>query len=215
MIATFRQVAAAGVVAVLSCGGLVACGSATPQSARYTYDPGKAAVEVDTPALRRQKAKAAIENCPESAAGASQQSDTLPQVTLPCLGGGPSVDLATLTGQPTVLNFWAQTCGPCRRESPLFQGLHETGKVRVLGVDFYDPLPSRALAFADELGLTYPQLADPEAATRAPLHISGLPVTFFLDERGVVQHVEYGAVQSSGDLARMVSTYLGVDVATD
>ncbi len=215
MIATSRRVAAAGLLAVLACGGVVACGSSTPQSATYTYDPGKAAVDVDTPALRQLKVNAAIENCPQSASGASHRADTLPQITLPCLGGGRSVDLATLTGRPTVLNFWAQTCGPCRHESPLFQGLHETGKVRVLGVDFYDPLPSRALDFADQLGLTYPQLADPEAATRAPLHISGLPVTFFLDAGGVVQHVEYGAVQSSDDLAKMVSTYLGVDLATD
>ena len=109
-----------------------------------------------------------------------------PRSRLPCLGGGRDVDLAGLTGEPTVLNFWAQTCGPCRQESPLFQQLHETGDVRVLGVDFYDPIPGKALAFADELGLTYPQIADPEAATRAPMRVQGLPMTVFVDEDGKV-----------------------------
>lgn len=215
MIAKSLRLATTGVLAMLAFGGLASCSGGTPKVDSYTYDPGKAAVDVDTAALRRQKAAAAIENCPESSTTASQEKGALPPITLPCLGGGRSVDLAGLRGQPTVLNFWAQTCGPCRQESPLFQKLHATGTVRVIGVDFYDPLPSRALDFADQLGLTYAQLADPDAATRAPLRIAGLPATFFLDRHGVVQHVEYGAVQSSADLATMVSTYLGVDVTTD
>ena len=94
----------------------------------------------------------------------------------------------------------------------MFQQLHETGDVRVLGVDFYDPIPGKALAFADELGLTYPQIADPEAATRAPMRVQGLPMTVFVDEDGQVTHVEYGAVQSPDDLATLVKTYLDVDV---
>ncbi len=191
---------------------LTACSSSTPQADPYTYHADQAAVDVDTSALRQEKAAAGIADCPTSAQRAQQGDHGLPPITLPCLGGGRDVDLAGLTGRPTVLNFWAQTCGPCRQESPLFQRLHETGGVRVLGVDFYDPLPSRAIAFADELGLTYPQIADPEAATRGPLRVAGLPVTMFVDGEGRVQHVEYGAVQSAGALATLVSTYLGVDV---
>ncbi len=212
MIAKPLRIAAAAASTLLACGGLASCSSNVPKVDPYTYDPGKAAVNVDTAGLRRQKAAAGIENCPASSTNPSQRQGALPPITLPCLGGGRPVDLAGLTGEPTVLNFWAQTCAPCRQESPLFQALHRTGKVRVIGVDFYDPLPSRALDFADELGLTYPQLADPDAATRAPLRLAGLPATFFVNAHGVVQHVEYGAVQSSADLARMVSTYLGVDV---
>lgn len=202
-------VAAAGAVTASL---LVSCSSSTPHVDAYTYNPEKAAVDVDTADLRRQKAIAGIPNCPRSTQGATQQDKGLPPITLPCLGGGRDVDLAGLTGPPTVLNFWAQTCGPCRQESPLFQRLHDSGAVRVVGVDFLDPLPDRAIAFAKELGLTYPQVADPEGATRAPLHVSGLPMTMFVDSQGVVRHVEYGAVRSAASLAALVSTYLAVDV---
>jgi thiol-disulfide isomerase/thioredoxin len=196
-------------VAIVALSG---CTSDPSTGSDYTYDPDKAAVDVNTAALRAQKAEAGIPDCPEAATDAEEHDRGLPAITLPCLGGGRSVDLAGLAGEPTVLNFWAQTCGPCRQESPLLQKLHETGKVRVLGLDFYDPLPDRAISFARELGLDYPQLADPEAVTRAPMHVQGLPMTVFLDGDGQVQHVEYGAVRSAGDLAKLVKTYLDVDV---
>ena len=37
----------------------------------------------------------------------------LPTITLPCLGGGTSVDLSTLKG-PLVLSLWQAGCAPCR-----------------------------------------------------------------------------------------------------
>ena len=85
--------------------------------------------------------------------------------------------------------------------------------MRVLGVDFYDPIPGKALAFADELGLTYPQIADPEAATRAPMRVQGLPMTVFVDEDG-----EVDASASTAPCSRPPTspdwskTYLDVDV---
>ena len=207
--------AAAAVLSLLAVFAFVAlagCSDDAPTSSSYSYDPGDAAVDVNTAELRAQKAEADIPDCPKAAGDAEAVDGGLPGITLPCLGGGRDVDLAGLSREPTVLNFWAQTCGPCREESPLFQQLHETGDVQVLGVDFYDPIPGKALAFAAELGLTYPQLADPEAATRAPMRVQGLPMTVFLDKGRQVTHVEYGAVRAADDLARLVKTYLDVDV---
>lgn len=195
----------------------VACGSApSPQDGGYpfTASPGTGSVRLDSAALRSAKAEAQIADCPRLTS-AKPVKGGLPEITLPCLGGGRPVNLADLRGKPTVLNFWAQTCGPCRTESPLFQRLHEAagGRLAVIGVDWYDPQPARALAFADELGLRYPQLADPDGVTRAPLRISGLPVTLFVDADGTVVHAEYGAVESAGQLQSLVEKYLDVPVA--
>ena len=120
-----------------------------------------------------------------TACGPTESTGGLPALTLPCLGGGANVDLAGLRG-PLLLNFWAQYCTPCQEESPLLEQLSRAarGQVEVVGVDFIDPLPGRALAFAKEHGLTYPQIADPAAAAKGPLRISGLPFTFFVDAAG-------------------------------
>jgi hypothetical protein len=71
---------------------------------------GGSKFSVDTPALRALKASAHIQNCPTTSAPATGD---LPKATLPCLGGGPSVALASLRG-PMVINVWATTCFPCR-----------------------------------------------------------------------------------------------------
>jgi cytochrome c biogenesis protein CcmG, thiol:disulfide interchange protein DsbE len=193
------------------------CSSTGTPQASYVFKPDHSPVQVDTPQLRAEKAAAGIENCPRTrppTRAAVAGAKTMPPITLPCLGGGRSVDLAGLTGAPTVVNFWAQSCGPCRAESPILQRVHEAahGRLRVIGVDWEDSQPGMAIAFARQLGLTYPQVADPEAATRKPLGIAGLPVSVFLDSSGRIVHANYGAVTSARALTALVSRYLHVDV---
>lgn len=204
----------AGVVAAVALLGAACTSSAQSTQAPYTFHPRDAAVRVDTPQLRQLKAAAGIEPCPVSARQAAPASAGLPDVTLPCLGGGRPVDLAGLRGTPRVLNFWSQTCGPCRKESPIFQQVHEAAgdRVDVLGVDWLDPRPSWALAFADQLGLTYPQVADPDGATRAPLRVTTLPRTLFVDADGSLVYTEFAAVTSADQLRSLIKEHLGVSV---
>ena len=208
-----RPAAAVGAAALLAL--TAGCGDASIDSAAtYTFDPGSASVDVDTPELREAKAEAGIAPCPVSDLDAEAGDRGVPALVLPCLGGGEAVNLAGL-GTPAVLNLWAQYCGPCRSEAPRFQDFYEAarGKVVVIGVDWQEPQPGRAIAFADELGLTYPQLADPEAATRAPLRINALPVTVLVDSGGTIDFIHHGEVDSVQDLAELVDEHLGVRVA--
>jgi thiol-disulfide isomerase/thioredoxin len=189
------------------------CGAApTPKS--YVFRPDNSPIKVDTPALRAEKAAAGIANCPRSTIAAAARAHGLPAVTLPCLGGGRNVNLAGLTGTPTIVNFWSQSCGPCRDESPLLQKFQDAAghKVRVVGVDWEDAQPGMAIEFAKQLGITYPQIADPDAATRAPLHVAGLPLSVFVDASGRVVRAKYGAITSMAELTDLVSGAFGVDV---
>jgi cytochrome c biogenesis protein CcmG, thiol:disulfide interchange protein DsbE len=192
-----------------------ACSSQHASSSQSSFlRPRDAAVQVDTPQLRHLKAAAGIQNCPVSKRHARPVAGGLPDVTLPCLGGGRAVHLAGLRGTPLVLNFWSQTCGPCRQESPILQRVHAAAgdRVAVMGVDWLDPRPSWAIVFADQLGLTYPQVADPEGATRAPLRITTLPRTLLVDAAGRVVYTEFAAVSSAGELRSLIKKHLGVTV---
>jgi cytochrome c biogenesis protein CcmG/thiol:disulfide interchange protein DsbE len=189
---------------------LAGCGSGAGTH-RYVFHDSSSSVRLDTPALRAQKAQAGIAGCPRLP-HAPRRGGGLPDATLPCLGGGPSVDLASLRGRPSVINLWAQYCGPCRQESPVIQQFyrHAGNRVRVLGIDFADQLPSRAIAFAAQYHLTYPQLADPNAVLKAPLRATGIPITLFVRADGRVVFTQYGPLTSLTQLRSLVRRHLGV-----
>ena len=191
---------------------LAGCGSSTSATDGGSGGGGGAggggtSVDVDTAALRHQRAQAGIEPC---RAGTSHNQ--LPDVTLPCLGGRQSVDLARLRG-PLVVNLFAQWCGPCRGELPFYQRLHREskGKLQVLGVDFLDTQPARALALAGQTGVTYPLLADPDGRLRGYRGIGrGLPGIVLVDRTGAVVAVQFRVVRSYAELRGLVQQQLHV-----
>ena len=102
-------------------------------------------VDVDTPALREQKARLGVEDCADGD-GTGEVEGGLPQVTLACFGGGPGVDVSTLRG-PLVINFWQGACVPCRQEMPALEEFHQRygDEVPVLGIDYLDAQPGYAM----------------------------------------------------------------------
>ncbi len=194
------------VLVLLACLLLGSCASPSTSSSGTGPPATSTGVDVDTPALRTLKASAGIEPCPRSTA-----SGGLPDVTLPCLGGGRPVDLARLRG-PLVVNLFAQWCGPCRQELPYYQQLHRKakGKVAVLGVDYLDTQPAQALQLARGAGVTYPLAADPGGLLRTGLKIRGLPGIAFVDRDGKVVDVEFRLITSYAQLRSLVRQHLGV-----
>ncbi|MGH3365051.1 MAG: TlpA family protein disulfide reductase, partial [Nocardioidaceae bacterium] len=173
-------------------------------------------VDVDTPELRAAKKQAGIADCPAAPAeGGAVPEGALPQVTLPCLGGGADVDLSTLRG-PMVVNLWAQWCGPCREELPYYQRLHERAgdQVEVLGVDYQDTRPDWALDLLRETGVTFPSVADPGGELRVPLRVRGLPGILFVDGDGRLVHQEFAVIESYEQLTGLVEQHLGVAVGS-
>lgn len=186
-----RALVAIGIVLLVS-----GCGAA---GSPFSYTP-----KVDSPALRALKAAAHIAPCPATAA---PPTGALPHATVPCLGGGRSVALASLRG-PMVLNLWAQNCGPCRTEMPVIEQFSKryAGRVAVLGVDYYQDQPDLALAFAKSVGATYAMVAD-----YAPvIQTAVLPTTILLDARGDIVYKQPVAISSEAQLEHLVARYLGV-----
>lgn len=205
-----RALAAAAASAVLLLAGCTATpspgSSGAAQAGQFEAD-----VKVDTPALQKLHDAAGIEPC-RAPTGAAVDGG-LPDVTLPCLGGGKDVNLSSLRG-PLVVNLWASWCGPCREELPYYQQLHEraAGKVTVLGVDYEDTLPGKALTLAKETGVTYPSVADPGGKLHVPFKVRGLPGIVFVDADGKVVHQEFTVIRSYEQLTDLVEKNLGVTV---
>jgi thiol-disulfide isomerase/thioredoxin len=198
------SVAARVAAAVTACLLLASCTGSTGTGASTVSE---SRVDVDTPQLRALKAGAGVAACRRGTA-----SSELPRITLPCLGGGRAVDLSSLRG-PLVVNLFAQWCGPCREELPYYQELHRKGRgvVRVVGIDYLDVRPDRALELVEQTGVTYPLLADPAGDLRAALKVRGLPGVVFVKADGTVV-TEYRVVRSYAELRGLVRDRLGVRV---
>lgn len=174
--------------------------------------PKGGGIDVDTPALVKEKRAAGIDDCTpgtgEPVAGG------LPQQTLPCFGGGPDVDLATLRG-PMVVSLWAFWCTQCRDEIPILQRFHQkyADQVGLLGVDYLDPQTGGAMALLREKGATYPSVADPygDLSAQKPFPVlRGLPYLAFVDADGKVAYLKPGAVESDQELVDLVQQHLGI-----
>jgi thiol-disulfide isomerase/thioredoxin len=171
-------------------------------------------VDVAARDVRDLKAKTDIAQC-QPGKGALVGGG-MPDVTLPCLGGGPDVNVSSLRG-PMVVNLWASWCGPCRQEMPIIQSFHHKygDRVPVLGIDYQDVQPLAAMQLARKSGVTYPLLADPQAALSAasPLPvIHGLPMMVLIDQSGRIAYKKFIAIKSLAQLEDLVRTELGVDL---
>jgi thiol-disulfide isomerase/thioredoxin len=202
------------VVALVAGGGYWAYSSGGSHEAGVlpTPAPGSPKIDEDTPLLRTLKAHAGIETCTPGTA-----QSQLPHVTLACLGGGPSVDLASLKG-PMLLSFWYAGCGPCKKEMPALEAFDKAhgNQVPVIGVDLLDLYPASAIAMMHRHGATYPSLADPggdlqDTETFAKVS-GGLPRLYFVDAQGRVTYEHAGGVDSEAELADLVRQHLGVDL---
>lgn len=203
----------AATVAALTVGGCAA-DAGPPEDTLGADQMPPSRIDVDTPALRQLKQRSGVQPCPVSDAGQAPTEGGLPDVTLPCLGGGRPVHLAGLRGKPTVINLWASWCTPCRDELPVLQEFYERadGKVRMLGVDFEDTRPASALKLLQESGVTYPQVADFDKAIDAGLGRHPVPTTVLVDPAGKVVAKLPMEITSADQLADLVEQSLGVDV---
>ena len=121
----------------------------------------------------------------------------LPDLTLQTLQGRP-VALASLRGQPAVVNLWATWCPPCRRELPLLiQAAQQQTGARIVLVNEGEPA-SRVTAYLASERLGQPEiLLDPDSRLLSAYRSPGLPTTLFIGADGQVKQLHIGELSAA------------------
>jgi thiol-disulfide isomerase/thioredoxin len=129
-------------------------------------------------------------SCGGSGSGGARE---LPTTALRSLDGSSEVVLAELEG-PAVVNLWAVTCVPCRKELPALQAAADQHpEVRVVLVNNGDD-PGPSAAFLAEIGVDLPAYQDPLAEVASALRVASLPATLFIAADGSSE-LHFGALE--------------------
>lgn len=106
---------------------------------------------------------------------------------------GHEVPLASLRGQPTVINLWATWCGPCRREMPVLAEAQRTlPQVRFVFADQGESAAAvRHFMQVQRLALEH-VLIDGNLQLSSHYNVRGYPTTLFLDADGRLRDLQMG-----------------------
>jgi len=132
---------------------------------------------------------------------------------MPCLGGEVSINFHQLKG-PIVINVWGSWCEGCRDEMDYFIDLYQrpifkSGQIKLLGVDVEESTLDAAKSFIKAYGMSWPHLVDSDGRSKG-LFGPGVPVTWFIDERGEVVGKKIGAYLNKEQLFSQVENAFGV-----
>ena len=148
--------------------------------------------------------------------GQMQKGDKINDLTLTLFSGyefngANQVKLADLSGKVVVVNFWASWCKPCEQEAADLEKAWEfykgDGKVVFIGVDYVDTEPE-ARAYLKKFGITFSNGPDLGTKISQMFRIKGVPETYFIDQKGVLQYVQIGPFTSVADIQSIIDPLL-------
>jgi thiol-disulfide isomerase/thioredoxin len=113
---------------------------------------------------------------------------------------GQQVELYKTNGKPTVINFWASWCDPCKQEMPHIQKAYHQYKdkinFRMVNETSQDTLPN-IKKFMKQYKYDFPILLDQENEDGQTIgtdhyQLIGIPTTFVIDSTGMITHKVVG-----------------------
>lgn len=96
-----------------------------------------------------------------------------------------SVGPHKLTGQPTLVDFWASWCTPCLMSFPVLEKIQSEykGKVQFIAVNMDSDLKARD-HFLKKNPLSFLHTNDTEQKMKAQFDVQALPTTLLFDSQG-------------------------------
>jgi thiol-disulfide isomerase/thioredoxin len=135
------------------------------------------------------------------------------ELNLNCLDDSTQINFHSIKG-PIVVNVWGSWCEGCKEEMPYFIDLYaspmfKSGQIKLLGVDVEESSKDAATRFIKAYGMSWPHLVDSDGRSKG-LFGPGVPVTWFIDERGEVVGKKIGAYLNKKELFTQVEKAFGV-----
>ncbi|MBQ8975556.1 MAG: TlpA family protein disulfide reductase [Oscillospiraceae bacterium] len=144
-----------------------------------------------------------VEYLPGDSGDDGQETDKMPAADFQVLDFDErEVSLTDHIGKPTVVNFWATWCPPCKSELPAFDKLYaEYGdRVDFMMVDLTDGQRDTVdvvKEFVDNNDYSFPVYFDTKSSAAAAYGVYSIPMTVFIDEEGYITGTHIGAMEES------------------
>jgi peroxiredoxin len=109
---------------------------------------------------------------------------------------GKQQSLSQYRGKVVLVNFWATWCKPCTTEMPAMQTMYDKLRDKgfvVLAVNELED-DAKVREHIKQHGHTFPVLMDRDNKVANQFGVFGLPVSVFIDEKGVVQEYIKGGL---------------------
>ncbi len=113
---------------------------------------------------------------------------------------GTAINLSSFEGKAILLNFWATWCPYCRKERPHLNSLYDEYKEReliIISVSI-DRSVSALKKYIKRDPSDFIILSDPDSSVASKYNVVGLPTSFLIDRRGIVQHKFTGSMKWTG-----------------
>jgi peroxiredoxin len=109
---------------------------------------------------------------------------------------GKSQSLSQYRGKVVLVNFWASWCKPCTTEMPAMQTTYDKLRDKGFVVLAINELEDEAKVreHIKQYNHTFPVLMDRDNKVANQFGVFGLPVSVFIDEKGVVQEYIKGGL---------------------
>jgi cytochrome c biogenesis protein CcmG, thiol:disulfide interchange protein DsbE len=117
-----------------------------------------------------------------------------PNFALTGLGKRPGLSKGDITGQVTLINFFASWCIPCRIEHPVLMQIAAEHRIPLYGIAYKDK-EADAERLLDQGGDPYARIGiDPDGRTAIDFGVYGVPETYVTDREGRIRYRQVGPI---------------------
>jgi peroxiredoxin len=123
---------------------------------------------------------------------------------------GKQQSLSQYRGKIVLVNFWATWCKPCITEMPSMQKIYDKLRDKgfvVLAVNELED-DAKVREHIKQYGHTFPVLMDNDNKVANQFGVFGLPVSVFIDEKGVVQEYIKGGLLTEQKILEVLDRLL-------